>query len=834
MKKAIFITSKEEIKYNLEEYGEKAAINKVGVEFNSPALVLPEGIGLLCFRKKFSVSKGIDKAVVRATALGVYDLFLNGARVGSVTADGIAYDEMKPEWTDYKYRVLEQEYDVTKLLREENELVAVVSEGWWLGRISYGYYGRKPRAFCAEVELLFDDNTNETVSSDTDWEACHGGRIRTASIWDGEYYDATYPDAVTESDAYEWKKAVKADYADMRIEKHPGNPVRIRKGLDVTPKSATVYNGVEDNGSDFGKIRICSKRIGAGCEAGILRAEETLLLDMSQETVGRPEIKIKANKGTKLTVCFAELLNDSGCAERGNDGPEGSAYLKNYRSALSRLVYVAGGSGVETYVPTHTFYGYRYLSIKADGEVEILSVTGKVVGTEMNETGTLETSSSELNKLYSNILWGMRSNYLSVPTDCPQRDERLGWAGDTQVFIGAASYMADTGNFMRKWMADVRCSQIGFDGRFAHIVPRIFYERSHALSACAWTDAGIIVPYKIWRMFRNKAILEENYDAMEAYMSSIAMDGHEGPGMVYGDWLAYEKTDLPYLSLAYYVYDISLMIKISTLLGKKDREEHYRGLHSEIVEKFTQRYVTDGEINVKTQTAYLLALAFDIVKGSVRERTVKQLRDRIRDNGYKLATGFVGTGILNQTLSKVGLDDIAYSLVMQYEDPSWLYSLRQGATTVWERWDSYTLEKGFGNVKMNSFNHYAYGAVAEWMYATMAGISPDENRGGFKHFVLRPTPDTRKKLPRGQERISYVKATYNSVDGLIESSWSYENGAVVYKFTIPEGTDARIELIDNGKDTVINGMTFTREELGAFRRRGRIVFKLGAGKYEIR
>ena len=291
---------------------------------------------------------------------------------------------------------------------------------------------------------------------------------------------------------------------------------------------------------------------------------------------------------------------------------------------------------------------------------------------------------------------------------------------------------------------------------------------------------------------------------------------------------------MPYLSLAYYAYDISLMIKICEVLGKSDRVAHYKALLAEIEMKFTERYVRDGELTEKTQTAYLLALAFDLVSGDVKKKTVRQLRDKIRDNGYKLSTGFVGTGILNQTLSKVGLDDEAYSFLMQYEDPSWLYSLRQGATTVWERWNSYTLEKGFGDVTMNSFNHYAYGAVAEWMYGSMAGIRPDEKRGGFKHFTLRPTPDSRRKLPFGQERIDYVKATYNSVCGHIESSWTREQGKVVYKFIIPEGTDARIELIHSGEDITVNGVNFTRAELGAFRRNGRLVFTLTSGCYEIK
>ena len=841
MKYGKFITSAEEIEYNSSENEYSAqrircieAKKQAGESFfNSLADELPEGKGLLCFKKSFALSDNVKKAVVRSTALGVYDLFINGKRVGTSTSDGTVYDELKPEWTDYNFHVLEQEYDMTDLLENENTVIAVVSEGWWRGRISYGIYGKKPRAFCAEIEIEYADGRIETVSSDTDWQVCHGGRIRTASIWDGEYYDATRPDIVKEWDAYEWTDATLADYANMKIEKPYGSPVRIRKGLDHTPKSAVVYSENVDNGTDFGEIKPSSKKVGEGCEAILLKKGETMILDMCQEIVGCPELTLKAAKGTKLTVAFAELLNDSGDASRGNDGPKGSVYVKNYRSALSRLVYVASGDGTEIYRPTHTFYGYRYLSITATDYVEIKSVVGKVIGSEMTELGNFETSSAEINKLYSNIVWGMRGNYLSVPTDCPQRDERLGWTGDTQVFIGAANYMADTRAFMHKWMDDARYSQIGYDGNFGNIIPRVFGHKGHAVSACAWTDAGIIVPYKVWKMFKDKSILEENYDAIEEYMATLAKEGHEGPRPHYGDWLAYEATDMPYLSLAYYAYDISLMIKICEVLGKRDRVAHYKALLKETETKFTERYIVDGELTEKTQTAYLLALAFDLVSGDVKRKTIKQLREKIRDNGYKLLTGFVGTAILNQTLSKVGLDEEAYSLLMQYEDPSWLYSLRQGATTIWERWNSYTIEKGFGDVGMNSFNHYAYGAVAEWMYDTMAGIRPNKKNGGFKHFVLRPTPDNRKKVPMGQEKINYVKASYNSINGNIESSWERSNGRIIYKFTVPDGTDARVELIHKEDLITINNMVFSLKEIGAFKSSGRIVFKLSPGKYTI-
>ena len=805
--------------------------------YNNLTMDLPEGQGMLCLKKDFSVSVGKRpiKVTLRATALGIFDLFLNGKRVGAQTLQGEVFDELKPEWTDYQVRVLEYVYDVTDRIKNENTLMAIVSDGWWRGRNTFGYYGKKDRAFCMELECSYADGSTEIVPTDTSWTCTFGGRLRTASIWDGEYYDATYPDVVAHPECYSWEPTVCADFAaDIQIEPHRGDPVRIRPSLEQHPICSTVYGGTEDNGSDFGRIRILDKKIGNGCEKTVLHKGETLLLDFGQEFVGWPEICVKAAKGTTIRGYFSELLNDSGLESRGNDGPEGSPYVKNYRSALSRMVYVAGGKGKESYHPSHTFYGFRYFFLTVTDDTEIFSVKGLVVGSDLRETATFETDNDEINRLYSNIVWGMRGNYLSVPTDCPQRDERLGWTGDTQIFAQTASYLADTRKFLLKWMDDARASQIGYNGAYADVIPRVWKEGAHAVSSCAWSDAGIIVPYKLWLMFGDKNALRENYASMEAYMKNLLQYGLEGPRNNYGDWLAYEPTDFAYLSVCYYAYDAQIMKKVSDVLGNKERAAYYASLLTKIKAYFAEKYISDGALTEQTQTAYLLALCFDLVSGDVKKHTIRLLRNKIRDNGYMLSTGFVGTGILNQTLGKVGLDQEAYSLLMQYKDPSWLYSLRQGATTVWERWNSYTREKGFGNVAMNSFNHYAYGAVAEWMFSTMAGIRPDEKKGGFRHLTLHPTPDMRKKLPDGQERIHHVKATYTTDNGTIESAWSRDHEGIVYRFTIPEGCEARVELLSHAETLHINGLALTTEELGAFRSGGRLVFRLKSGRYTIR
>ena len=335
-------------------------------------------------------------------------------------------------------------------------------------------------------------------------------------------------------------------------------------------------------------------------------------------------------------------------------------------------------------------------------------------------------------------------------------------------------------------------------------------------------------------MYGDIEVIAENYDAMEAYMSYLSQYGLEGPNTAYGDWLNYEITDKRYIAVCYYAYDALLMEKFSALLGKGEREEYYRDLRKKIIARYFEKYVSDGEIKEKTQTGYLLPIAFDMIDGELLDRTVELLAEKIKGNNYTLSTGFVGTGILNQTLSKVGLDKLAYSLLLNTADPSWLYSVRQGATTVWERWNSYTKATGFGNVGMNSFNHYAYGAVAEWMYATMAGIRPDPDYPGFEErFILAPVPDTRsdEELPEGQKRITSVSAAYR---GII-SRWEYENGRFVWSFTIPYGT-ARVEfpLLYGQNNIELNGVLFDEKELHGSIENKKMIFELSAGRYTVK
>lgn len=815
MKTAVFITSPEKAKL-----APKAAETRESEIYNSKKRPFLAGEGLMAVRCEFPYRGG--DALLRSTALGIYDLFINGVRVGR-RAEGeseTVYDELKPGWTDYSCRVFEDEYDISDLCKiGENTFVAVVSGGWWLGRISFGYYGAQNCAFCAEIE----ENLKiiAATGKKKKWQTSYGGRIRTADIWDGEYYDATQPDIAAFPKRYKWSDAVLFD-TPCFILPRVGSGVVVRKRMGAL--AATLWQGSEKSDTVYGKIKVLYEKTGAGCERVKLEAGQALILDFGQNIAGRPKISLRASRGTAINIYFAEMLNDSGDPKAGSDGPKGSLYMANYRSALSRITYIASGEEEELYTPTHTFFGFRYIEIETDARVEITGAEGEVLQSDLTETGSFECGNPEVNKLYENILWGMRSNYISVPTDCPQRDERLGRTGDAQIFSGAACYLADIRSFMRKWLGDCRCSQ-SFTGEYGPVVPRVWQDRE---GGAAWADAGIIIPYKLYQMYGERGIIEEHWDSMEKYMEFLKNKKTPGPEPVYGDRLSYENTKKEYISLCYYAYDALIMAQLAKALNKPNREEHYFMLRFGLINTFKELYTDKGEITEKTQTGYLLPLAFGMLSGSMRAKAIRRLEEKIRENGYKLSTGFVGTGLICQTLARVGLHGLCWSLLLQTENPSWLYGVRQGATTVWERWDSYTKEKGFGDAAMNSFNHYACGAVAEWLFADAAGIAPE--KPGFDGIILKPSPDLREneEIPKAQERVSFVKAAYDSISGRIESSWQRSGDRLTYIFAVPEGRSAQVMLPEWGNFVLCGGKRIAFEKTG-----GRFIFRLGAGKHTV-
>lgn len=818
MKKGLFISNINDIKPTewLHPWRGDAPKNSFSIDY-------PRGEGIPMFRRKIVLGEGFCSVRLTVTALGVFEIFVNGKRVGN--------EEMKPGWTDYNFRLFEYTYDITDLCKPaENYIYAEVSDGWWSGLISFNYYGAKSNALCADIDIVYDDGRTETVATDESWETAIGGRVRQADIWEGEYYDATVADyaAAPYADGADWEKVAVSHDFKGEIIAPVGEPVRIRRNLSRVPMSATVHCGTLDNGTDFGEINIIEKRSGAGCEKGILHKGDRIILDMEQNMVGRPRLLVRAKRGTLIKGFFSEMLNDSGSKDRGNDGAKGSLYLENYRTAYSRYYYVASGEGDEEFFPLHTFYAFRYFELQADEDIEILGVRAEFVGSDLRETAYFETSNEQVNRLWSNICWGQRDNYLSIPTDCPQRNERLGWTGDTQVFSGAACYIADVSKFLRKWLGDLRDSQVGWDGAYCDVAPRIFGKWNNG--NVAWGDAGILVPNNLLRMYGDREMLAEHYSSMEYYMKWLEQFGLEGPNTAYGDWLTYDMTDKRYISVCFYAYDAALMEKYSRVLSVSPddefakKAEKYAELRRRIIEHYYEQYVEGDDLRFKTQAAYLLPLRFDMLDEKLRKVIIGRLEKKITDNGYKLSTGFVCTGMLNKTLCDVGLSGLAYSLLLQTDDPSWLYSVNQGATTIWERWDSYTVKDGFNKLGMNSFNHYAFGAVGEWMMAYMAGIRPDEEKFGFEHFVLAPVVDNRSEneIPHGQKPITFVKAHYDCAYGRIESEWENVGGRFVYRFTVPEKCTAEVHL-PIGKYKV-NGEATEVCENG---------FELKGGKYTV-
>ncbi len=803
------------------------------------------GMGLPAFRRSFVCNEKPLKATIEATALGIFELWCNGTRVGHVHDNETVYDELKPGSTDFRHRVYTYRYDLTPYLSRENTLVAVVASGWWQGRISFGAFGDAPLAFACELKLQYA-HTEQVISTDDTWECTIGGPTLFADIYDGEYTDARRPHPADEMNGYVWSPV--GTYTDYQGKAEPriGPPVRLRPDLERHAVSAVLWRKIDDDGTDYGCVRPRMKRVGDGCEAVMLRPGEHLTVDLGQNFAGRPRVTLTAESGTEVRLAVAEMLNTSGDRARGADGPKGSVYVENYRSARADITYVANGSGQETYHPLYTYYGFRYIDITASETVEIREVRGEVLTSDMPEVGYVETDNELLNRFISNVHWGRRSNYLHVPTDCPQRDERLGWTADTHIFAGAAAYAADIRAFMRKWLQDARDSQKTTGGAYADVIPHVL-DNGFSGNA-AWGDAGIIIPSVLYEMYGDTETMREHYPSMEQYMEYLAQFGYEGGRLAYGDWLAYEETDKRYVAVAYYANAAHLMETYSRILTRtvgdiySRRAAHYHDLHEKIVAHFRARYVVDGTLTETGQTAYILALHFRLVEEDMRDTCRKALVEKIKANGYRLSTGFLGTGLIATTLTEIGEAQLVYALLTGTSDPSWLYSVTQGATTVWERWNSYTHAGGFGDVTMNSFNHYAYGAVTEWLWRGAAGIMTDPDNVGFGHLLLSPIPDLRQGEMLGHTApLRRLAAVYDSIAGRVESAWHWEGERFVYRCTVPAEITATIRMPaltggvpDPARRTItVNGVDYTIGELCGVNRGGIFEFELPSGKYEM-
>lgn len=759
------------------------------------------------------------------TGLGVYELYVNGTRIGS--------EVLKPGFTHYAKTKRSYTYDITDLLRlgkgAENIFAAEVTPGWWADKIvTVGYregmQGRKV-AFRGVIELTYKDGTKKLFGTDTEqWQAGICGPVKHAAIFDGEEYDARCPLGFETPEKLA-RPEVNNEFAG-EILPSEGAEIYLREDLALAPVRAYTWSGVTGSSDDaYGRV-VITREFSDGEEL-VIRPDETLVVDFGQNCAGVPLFEFSAAEGTHLRCLPAELLNDgNGAKSRGMDGPEGSCHRLNLRIPDTGMLldYTFGSrQGFVSYRPSFTFYGYRFVSITADAEVRIRSLRSIPVSSVSHnlETGTIVTGDESINRLIANTYWGQLSNYLSVPTDCPQRNERLGWTADTQVFAETGTYFADTDSFFRKWMRDIRDTQTE-TGAFPGVAPLAQYGALPTdMMRLGWADAGVIVPWVVWKQFGDTKIIDENWEAMERFVEHIAETKYDHHALVnengnyqWADWLSYEPLEScsgraydrdeegnlfvrpetyeywNYLSANYWLSDAAMMCDMARASGRDAAK--YEAMVSEARAYIVDRFLCDDgsfrtPILNTMQTPALFALRNRTVDGQARENMKARLRENFAGHGNCLQTGFLGTSILMPTLSENGMDDIAYELLFQRSNPSWLYSVDNGATTIWERWNSYTIEHGLGPQGMNSFNHYAYGCVCQWIWETVAGIAADTSAPGFKRIRMRPVPD---------RRLGYVKASYRSAAGLIESSWRYEGDRWIWEFSIPEGTVAEVALPD--------------------------------------
>ncbi len=767
--------------------------------------------------------KKVTSAKWMTAGLGTYDLYVNGNLIGK--------EFLKPGFTHYAKTKRSYTYDITDAFKTsaggQNVLSAQVTPGWWADKIvtpggNDGMIGKKC-AFRGVLELTFADGTKKLYGTDLEnWKAGIAGPIKHAAIFDGEEYDARIPQGFETPEKFSAPEENSEFQGDILPSE--GAEIYMREDIALSPVKAYVWKDIEGaSEEEYGKV-VITKEFAPG-EEMVIHQGETLVIDFGQNAAAVPSFVFKAKEGTVLTCLPSELLNDgNGAKSRGMDGPEGSCHRTNLRIADwgIRLDYTfADSKDFVCYRPTHTFFGYRLISVTATDEVTIKSVESIPVTSiaEEIETGKITTGNDLINKLISNTVWGQRSNYLSVPTDCPQRDERLGWTADTQVFTETGTFFANTDNFFHKWMRDMRDTQNEF-GAFPGVAPLAQYgAEKTSMMRLGWADAGIIVPWTVWKQFGDKSIIDENWEAIDRFMNHINDTKYdhktlsaENGNYQWADWLSYEPLEsngggaftrdkdgkripLPdtyvywnYLSASYWAIDAGMMRDMAAATGRDAAK--YQAME-DAARAYLKATFLDGKGGFKTpilntmQTPALFALKNHLVEGAAKDNLIARLRQNFVDHGNCLQTGFLGTSILMGTLTDNGMVDIAYELLFQRKNPSWLYSIDNGATTIWERWNSYTLESGMGPKGMNSFNHYAYGAVCAWIWETVAGIAADTAQPGFKHIIMKPVPD---------KRLGNVDAEFKSAAGLIKSAWKYEGDKWIWEFTVPEGATATVTL----------------------------------------
>ncbi len=674
------------------------------------------------FNKGDFPGKEIKSVQLQVTALGVYEAQLNGKRVGDYV--------LAPGWTSYETRHQYQCYDITELVEDRNRLEITVGKGWyrspvpgWITEEGKARRAAIPAGLIAEIKITFTDTTTAVIPTDETWQAAES-RIRFSEIYDGEVYDASFE---------------VSDYQPVVL-------------LERTTDNLIPQQGEKITEHEYVKAARC-----------FTAPNGEVVVDFGQEVTGYIQFTVDAKAGEKVEISHGEVLDK-----------DGNFYNANYRSAKSKIYYTCC-DGVQTYKPKMTFFGFRYIRLdQFPGTPCADQFYAVAVHSDMKRTGRLRSSNPLLNQLFSNIIWGQKGNFLDVPTDCPQRDERMGWTGDAQAFVKTASYNFDVDRFFTKWLADMAADQRP-DGSIGHVVPTLYVGSGSA----AWDDAAAICPWQIYLTYGDKEILRQQFDCMKKYIGFITNTTKDPylwtGGEHYEDWLGLDapvgsykgSSRADFIASAFYAYSTSLVVKAGRVLGEDVSE--YERLYQGIVDTFRKTFT-----DYRTQTEHVLAVHFGLAEEP--QKTADALAEMIKACGSKLQTGFVGTPYLLHVLSSYGHTELAYTLLLRTEYPSWLYPVTKGATTVWEHWDGIMENGDFWSTDMNSFNHYAYGAVADWVYEAAAGIQTVEDAPGFARVKIAPQPDS---------RLDWLEASIETRKGTVRSLWKQEEGRIRYEITTP-------------------------------------------------
>ena len=704
------------------------------------------------FRKEFTSTKKIKMATLYITTLGMYEAYLNGERIGQ--------DYLTPGWTSYNHRLQYQQYDVTAMIQSgKNALGVMMGSGWYRGFIGFSgqqnFYGKKLGLRC-QMDIEYSDGSKTMVMSDENWKSSTGS-ILSSEIYNGETIDA---------------RKEKTGWLLAGYEDKDWSGVQIKTGK--FPPLVATYNEPVRRQEVIKPVKM------------IITPKGEKVIDFGQNMVGWVKIKVKGNAGDKITIQHAEVLDKAG-----------NFYTENLRAAKQENIYILRGGIDETFEPHFTFQGFRYIKVEGfNGELQPENFTATALYSDMSPTGSFTSSNPLLNQLQSNIQWGQKGNFLDVPTDCPQRDERLGWTGDAQAFARTATFNMHVNNFFSKWLKDLAADQQP-NGSVPFVIPNVL--GAGAGAACGWADAATIIPWTMYIAYGDKRILEDQYPSMQAWVGYIEKTSKNdlwNTGFHFGDWLFYTMgddnsgraavTDRYLIAQCFFGYSTQLLLNTARVLGKSEDIKRYETLLTRVKAAFVKEYVSaNGRLGSNTQTAYVLALNFDMLPESLREQAADRLVANIKEYGNHLTTGFLGTPYLCHVLSRFGHTDVAYKLLLQETYPSWLYPVKMGATTIWERWNGIKPDGSFEVPSMNSFNHYAYGAIGDWMYRVVAGLDNDMERPGYKKIVINPHIGG---------NLTHASASLETYYGMVSSAWKLVNDNLELTVIIPANTKATVQI----------------------------------------